>query len=118
MDSKSLWEGMEECQKLGLTKSTGVSNFSCKKLEILLATAKIRPAVNQMEMNPLWQQKKLIEFCETKGIVITAYSPLGANGAPWGDKDCWRTISIKPNNRIINKLKYALYIYKINTTVE
>ncbi|CAL2232692.1 unnamed protein product [Prunus armeniaca] len=92
MDSKSLWEGMEECQKLGLTKSTGVSNFSCKKLEILLATAKIRPAVNQMEMNPLWQQKKLIEFCETKGIVITAYSPLGANGAPWGDKDCWRTI--------------------------
>lgn len=48
MDSKSVWEGMEECQKLGLTKSTGVSNFSCKKLEILLVTAKIPPAVNQV----------------------------------------------------------------------
>ncbi|KAL6295313.1 hypothetical protein ACE6H2_003455 [Prunus campanulata] len=86
MDFKSVWEGMEECQKLGLTKSIGVSNFSCKKLEILLATAKIPPAVNQVEMNPLWQQKKLREFCETKGIVITAYSPLGANGTPWGTK--------------------------------
>ncbi|KAF8398864.1 hypothetical protein HHK36_014728 [Tetracentron sinense] len=84
MDFKSVWEAMEECQKLGLTKSIGVSNFSCKKLEKLLAVAKIPPAVNQVEMNPLWQQKKLREFCKEKGIHITAYSPLGAKGAPWG----------------------------------
>ncbi|PON79248.1 Aldo/keto reductase [Parasponia andersonii] len=79
MDFKSVWESMEECQKLGLTKSIGVSNFSCKKLEILLGTAKIPPAVNQVEMNPVWQQKKLTEFCKEKGILITAYSPLGGN---------------------------------------
>ena len=35
-------------------------------------------------MNPLWQQKKLREFCENKGIRITAYSPLGAKGTLWG----------------------------------
>ncbi|XP_050275663.1 non-functional NADPH-dependent codeinone reductase 2-like [Quercus robur] len=84
IDIKSVWEAMEECQKLGLSKSIGVSNFSCKKLETLLATAKIPPAVNQVEMNPLWQQKKLREFCENKGIRITAYSPLGAKGTLWG----------------------------------
>ncbi|KAK2635543.1 hypothetical protein Ddye_030335 [Dipteronia dyeriana] len=84
MDYESVWEAMEECQLLRLTKTIGVSNFTCKKLHKLLATAKIHPAVNQVEMNPVWQQTKLREFCEEKGIHITAYSPLGAKGTPWG----------------------------------
>lgn len=85
LDIKSVWEAMEECKNLGLTKGIGVSNFSCKKLEELLATAKIPPAVNQVEMNPIWQQKQLREYCNAKGIHITAYSPLGANNTKWGD---------------------------------
>ncbi|KAL6970084.1 D-galacturonate reductase [Sarracenia purpurea var. burkii] len=85
LDIKSVWESMEECQNLGLTKAIGVSNFSCKKLQEMLSFAKIPPAVNQVEMNPLWQQKQLREFCKAKGIHITAYSPLGANGTKWGD---------------------------------
>uniref|UniRef100_A0A2C9UFP1 NADP-dependent oxidoreductase domain-containing protein n=1 Tax=Manihot esculenta TaxID=3983 RepID=A0A2C9UFP1_MANES len=83
-DAKSVWEAMEECLKLGLTKSIGVSNFSCKKLETLLATANIPPAVNQVEMNPLWQQKKLRDFCGRKGIHVSVYSPLGGKGTLWG----------------------------------
>ncbi|KAG4157080.1 hypothetical protein ERO13_D02G039550v2 [Gossypium hirsutum] len=81
MDIKSVWEAMEECHDIGLTKSIGVSNFSCKKLETLLSSARIPPAVNQVEMSPMWQQKKLRKFCEEKGIVVEAYSPLGAKGA-------------------------------------
>ncbi|KAK2980833.1 hypothetical protein RJ640_020485 [Escallonia rubra] len=84
-DIHSVWEGMEECQNLGLAKAIGVSNFSCKKLEELLSNAKIPPAVNQVEMNPLWQQKELREFCKGHAIHVTAYSPLGANGTTWGD---------------------------------
>ncbi|XVF85527.1 hypothetical protein PTKIN_Ptkin17bG0124500 [Pterospermum kingtungense] len=84
IDLKSVWEAMEECQELGLTKSIGVSNFSCEKLQIILSTAKIPPAVNQVEINPLWQQEKIRKFCKEKGIIITAYSPLGAKGALWG----------------------------------
>ncbi|XP_040994239.1 non-functional NADPH-dependent codeinone reductase 2-like [Juglans microcarpa x Juglans regia] len=84
MDIKSVWEAMENCQKLGLAKSIGVSNFTRKKLETLLSTAKIHPAVNQVEMNPYWQQKQLREFCEKKSIHITAYSPLGGKGTIWG----------------------------------
>ncbi|XP_022776536.1 non-functional NADPH-dependent codeinone reductase 2-like [Durio zibethinus] len=78
IDPKSVWEAMEQCEELGLTKSIGVSNFSCKKLQTILSTAKIPPVVNQVEMNPMWQQKKLRKFCEEKGIRIMAYSPLGA----------------------------------------
>ncbi|XP_057966270.1 non-functional NADPH-dependent codeinone reductase 2-like [Malania oleifera] len=86
MDLGSVWAAMEECQELGLAKSIGVSNFTCKKLEELLSFARIPPAVNQVEMNPAWQQKKLREYCEAKGIHITAFSPLGAKGKPWGNQ--------------------------------
>ncbi|XP_058085302.1 non-functional NADPH-dependent codeinone reductase 2-like [Magnolia sinica] len=84
LDFKAVWEAMEECQTLGLTRSIGVSNFSGKNLAELLRTAKIIPAVNQVEMHPLWQQKNLREFCATKGIDVVAYSPLGASGTLWG----------------------------------
>ncbi|OWM89360.1 D-galacturonate reductase-like [Punica granatum] len=85
LDIKSVWEGMEECQNLGLAKAIGVSNFSTKKLDTLLSSARIPPAVNQVEMNPMWQQKQLREYCNAKGIHITAYSPLGAPTTKWGD---------------------------------
>ena len=38
----------------------------------------------KVEMNPLWQQKELGEYCKENGILITAYSPLGAKGTLWG----------------------------------
>ncbi|XP_042398293.1 deoxymugineic acid synthase 1-like [Zingiber officinale] len=84
LDISSVWAAMEECQTMGLTKSIGVSNFSIKKIEKLLSTATIPPVANQVEVNPLFQQKKLREFCKAKGIQLCAYSPLGARGTAWG----------------------------------
>ncbi|OMO54968.1 Aldo/keto reductase [Corchorus olitorius] len=84
MDFNGVWAAMEDCQRLGLAKEIGVSNFSCKKLRDILAIAKIPPAVNQVELNPFWQQNKLREFCQENGIFLSAYSPLGAIGAFWG----------------------------------
>lgn len=83
-DIKGTWEAMEECSKLGLTKSIGVSNFGARKLSELLQNATITPAVNQIEMNVAWQQRNLRKFCQEKGIHVSAWSPLGANGASWG----------------------------------
>ncbi|XP_061992596.1 D-galacturonate reductase [Rosa rugosa] len=85
LDIKSVWEAMEECKKLGLARGIGVSNFTCSMLEELLSFAEIPPAVNQLEMNPAWQLKKLRDFCKAKGIHVTAYSPLGAARTKWGD---------------------------------
>ncbi|XP_030541136.1 methylecgonone reductase-like [Rhodamnia argentea] len=83
-DMEGTWEAMEECSKLGLAKSIGVSNFGTKKLSQLLMRATIPPAVNQVEMNLAWQQAKVREYCRKKGIHVSAWSPLGANGAAWG----------------------------------
>ncbi|CAL9068606.1 unnamed protein product [Musa banksii] len=84
IDLSSVWKAMEQCQRFGLTRSIGVSNFSTEKLETLLSIANIPPAVNQVEVNPLWQQQKLRELCVAKGIQVCAYSPLGAKGTMWG----------------------------------
>ncbi|XP_031100204.1 methylecgonone reductase-like [Ipomoea triloba] len=84
-DMKGTWEGMEECCNLNLAKSIGVSNFTSIKISQLLQNATIPPAVNQVEMSVAWQQAKLLEFCREKGVYVSAWSPLGANGALWGN---------------------------------
>ena len=53
MDFNAVWAAMEDCQRLGLTKAIGVSNFSSKKLRDILAMGKIPPAVNQVTAFPL-----------------------------------------------------------------
>ncbi|TKW04649.1 hypothetical protein SEVIR_7G123400v4 [Setaria viridis] len=80
-DVEGVWRAMEECQRLGLAKAIGVSNFTTRHLDKLLAVATIPPAVNQVELNPAWQQRTLRAYCAEKGIHVAAYSPLG--GQNW-----------------------------------
>ncbi|KAH9299033.1 hypothetical protein KI387_030715, partial [Taxus chinensis] len=84
LDIKSIWRGMEQCVELGLTKSIGVSNLSCKKLDDLLSYANISPAINPEEMHPLWQQNKLREYCSNVNSHVSAWSPLGGFGTFYG----------------------------------
>ncbi|CAA3002795.1 methylecgonone reductase-like [Olea europaea subsp. europaea] len=94
-DIKETWKAMEECCQLGLAKSIGVSNYSCLKLGKLLENATIPPAVNQVEMNVAWQQQKLLQFCREKNILVSAWSPLGANGAVWGSHQVMQSPVLK-----------------------
>ncbi|RZC41293.1 aldose reductase-like [Asbolus verrucosus] len=77
IDYLETWEGMEECVRQGLTKSIGVSNFSEEQIERILKNCQIKPVANQVEVNPNLNQKKLIQFCKERDIVITGYCPLG-----------------------------------------
>ncbi|ERN00753.1 hypothetical protein AMTRI_Chr13g83610 [Amborella trichopoda] len=86
LDMEQTWHAMEKCVELGLCHSIGISNFSSKKIEDLLSHASIPPAVNQVELHPLWRQHKLREFCAERKIHLSAYSPLGGPGSPWGSK--------------------------------
>ncbi|CAJ2667263.1 unnamed protein product [Trifolium pratense] len=81
---KGTWEDMEKCANLGLAKSIGLSNFGVKKISEILEYASIPPALVQVEMNAAWHQENLKKFCKEKGIHVSAWSPLGANGAVWG----------------------------------
>ncbi|CAI0427285.1 unnamed protein product [Linum tenue] len=80
-DIPSTWKAMEALCDSGKAKAIGVSNFSTKKLGDLLAVARIPPSVNQVECHPVWQQPKLHEFCKSKGIHLSGYSPLGSPGS-------------------------------------
>jgi diketogulonate reductase-like aldo/keto reductase len=78
---RETWEAMQELQKEGLVNAIGVSNFTVPMLTDLLTYADIEPATNQIELHPYLQQQRLLDFCDSKGIVVTAYSPLGRPGA-------------------------------------
>ncbi|KAL6574685.1 NADPH-dependent aldo-keto reductase, chloroplastic [Orobanche minor] len=82
-DIPSTWKAMEALYDSGKARAIGVSNFSVKKLSDLLDISRIPPAVNQVECHPSWQQTKLPEFCECKGIHLSGYSPLGSPGSAW-----------------------------------
>ncbi|KAJ1028579.1 hypothetical protein NDA16_001745 [Ustilago loliicola] len=85
------WAKMEDIflnSHKGKVKAIGVSNFSRKNLDILLKTAKVVPAVNQVEASPYCQEQELLQYCNDKNIHITAYSPLGQYSSPiHSDKD-------------------------------
>jgi len=78
------WKSMEALYKAhpDKLKAIGVSNFSVEFLERLLAVAEVVPAVNQIEMHPSCPSEDVLEFCRKKGIVVTAYSPLGSDNSP------------------------------------
>ncbi|PPQ88565.1 hypothetical protein CVT25_009945, partial [Psilocybe cyanescens] len=71
------WAEVEKLLDTGKVRAIGVSNFSVKTLEQLFTTAKIVPAVNQVELHPYLAQNDLRDYCTRKGIVLTAYTPSG-----------------------------------------
>jgi len=77
---KETWMAMEELVDKGLVRNIGVSNFPVALLHELLADCKIKPSVNQVEIHPYLQQRKLIDYCKARGVHVQAYSALGTAG--------------------------------------
>lgn len=71
------WKAFEKLLADGAVRAIGVSNFLPEHLETLLAETDVVPAVNQIEVHPTFQQRKLVEVSRAAGIAIEAYSPLG-----------------------------------------
>mgnify|MGYP002521133476 CR=1 FL=1 len=67
-----VWKAFEDLYNDNFVKSIGVSNFNILHIEELLRTAKIQPMVNQIDLNPCWQQRELVEYCQNKNIAISA----------------------------------------------
>jgi diketogulonate reductase-like aldo/keto reductase len=71
------WPGMERAVELGYARSIGVSNFSLREVDELLAIATVRPVVNQVQYSPFEYRRALRDGCAERGIALEAYSPLG-----------------------------------------
>ncbi|MGL6201271.1 MAG: aldo/keto reductase [Lachnospiraceae bacterium] len=73
------WRVMEDLYQQGKIKAIGVSNFHQTHLEKLNSEAKVVPAINQIESHPMFHNQKLIDYCQGKGIAVSAWSPLGGS---------------------------------------
>lgn len=76
------YKALETLYKEGKIKAIGVCNFKEHHLDQLLAETEVVPAVNQVEFHPLFNQKALQAYCESKGIKLMAWSPL-MRGGEW-----------------------------------
>jgi len=70
-----VWRAMEELQADGKIKSIGVSNFWQEHLDALFQTAKVIPAVNQIEFHPGYWQPEVTEFSKKHSIAVQSWSP-------------------------------------------
>jgi 2,5-diketo-D-gluconate reductase A len=70
------WQTLEEIRREEAARAIGVSNFRVEDLELLEREAAIRPALNQVELNPRIQQRELRAWHAEHGIVTEAWSPL------------------------------------------
>jgi diketogulonate reductase-like aldo/keto reductase len=76
------WHALEQLVDDGVAKAIGVSDISLDKLREVVAAARIKPAVVQVESHPYLPEWELLEFCEENGIVLLAFAPLGHGMKP------------------------------------
>ena len=86
---------MERLVEMGLVKHIGTSNMTVPKLKLLLRDAKIKPAVNEMELHPHFQQPELFDFCMQNGIQPIGFCPIGSPTRPDRDKTENDTVDIE-----------------------
>ncbi len=89
------WRQLEKLVDLGLVRNIGTSNMTVPKLKLLLRDARIKPAANEMELHPHFQQPELFDFVCANGIEPIGYSPIGSPGRPERDQTADDTVDIE-----------------------
>jgi alcohol dehydrogenase (NADP+) len=80
------WRAMEAVVDRKLVRHIGTSNMTIPKLKLVLRDARIKPAVNEMELHPHFQQPELFRFVVENGMQPIGYCPLGSPGRPERDR--------------------------------
>lgn len=96
------WRQLEQLHRRGLVRHIGTSNMTVGKLEGLLRDAEIKPAANEMELHPHFQQPELFSFVTSRGILPIAYSPFGSPGRPSRDRTKGDTVDL--NDPVLNEI--------------
>ena len=75
--NREAWRALEDAHKAGQLRSIGVSNFEEHDLDSILAASTVAPHVNQILVHAGNTPAELIAYCDGKGILVEAYSPMG-----------------------------------------
>jgi len=89
------WRKLEDLVDMGFVRHIGTSNMTIPKLRLLLRDARIRPACNEMELHPHFQQPDLFRFVLDNGMVPIGYSPIGSPARPDRDRTEADTVDIE-----------------------
>lgn len=103
------WRQMEKLVEMGLVKHIGTSNMSQAKLELLLRDARIKPAANEMEIHPHFQQPELYQYCIDNDIVPIAFSPIGSPTRP--DRDTTPDDTVDIEDPVIVEIAERLQVH-------
>jgi aldehyde reductase len=76
------WRALESLMDHGKCRAIGLSDISLDELKPLYDSARIKPAVVQVEAHPYLPEAELLEFCKQTGIVFLAFAPLGHGARP------------------------------------
>ena len=81
-DVRGSWKAMEELNAAGKIRAIGVSNFDPAQMNSLRAGAKTKPAINQVETHPFFQEKAELQSLHAAGVQMEAWAPFaeGRNG--------------------------------------
>ncbi|KAL1879676.1 hypothetical protein VTK73DRAFT_6851 [Phialemonium thermophilum] len=112
-DFVDTWREMQKLLDTGKVRNIGVSNFGIRNLERLLndPSCKVVPAVNQVELHPGNPSPKLFNYCTSKGIHLSGYSPLGSAGSPLYSNETLNSIA-KEKGRTVQQILLAWGIQK------
>lgn len=89
------WRKLEELVAIGLVRHIGTSNMTIPKLRLVLRDARIKPACNEMELHPHFQQSELFQFAIDNDIVPIGFSPIGSPARPDRDRSESDTVDIE-----------------------
>lgn len=81
-----VWAQMEELYRAGLVRNIGTSNMTAAKMRLLLRDCRVKPAVNEMELHPNFQQPELFDFMVANGIQPVGFCPIGSPSRPERDR--------------------------------
>lgn len=138
-DIHGSWRAMEDLYEEKAVRAIGVSNFSQARLTDLIVFNKIAPMINQVEVNPYYQQPEKVKFFSDLGVQTIAWAPFaeGKNGlfthpilsqiaTKYGKSVaqvvlCWliqRNISVIPKSVTPERIRQNLDVFSFNLSKE
>ena len=103
------WRQMEKLVAMGLVRHIGTSNVTIPKLKLLLRDAKFKPAANEMELHPHFQQPEFFQYCMDNAILPIGFAPIGSPTRPDRDKSPEDTVDIQ--DPVIIKIATRLNVH-------